>query len=125
MAPSYTTLRRKTVVDYNREKVGKIVNMVFLPCGEVAFIVSCLNPETVGIPKGLGSKWDLLLPITDIERITENEIILSVRKETLEKTLNDHLIDQETANKYLSSLKEKHLAEKRAIVRAYDGFHMR
>ncbi|NHJ47217.1 MAG: hypothetical protein FK733_05460 [Asgard group archaeon] len=122
---TYTTLRRKTVVDYNREKVGRIVNLVFLPCGEVAFIVSCLNPETVGIPKGLGSQWDLLLPITDIEKITEKEIILSVRKQDLEKTLNEHLIDQEKANTYLNSLKEKQVAEKRAIVRAYGGFQMK
>jgi sporulation protein YlmC with PRC-barrel domain len=122
---SYTTLRRKVVVDYYREKIGKIVNMVFLPCGEAAFIVSSMNPESVGIPKGLGSKWDLLLPIHDIEKVTDKEIILNVGKNYLEKTLNEHIIDQDAAKKYLNSIKEKNVAQKRAIVRAYDGFHMK
>ncbi|NHJ41121.1 MAG: hypothetical protein FK731_13905, partial [Asgard group archaeon] len=47
-ASTYTSLRRKTVVDLDKKLVGKIINMVFLPCGEAAFIVSCLEPDTVG-----------------------------------------------------------------------------
>jgi sporulation protein YlmC with PRC-barrel domain len=124
-AHTYKSLRRKTVIDFERQEIGRIFNMIFLPCGEAAFIVSCLNPESVGIPKGLGSKWDLLLPITDIETITDTSIILNVRKDVLEKTLNEHLIDQVKAREYLDSLKEKNTAEKRALVRAYDGFHIK
>jgi uncharacterized protein YrrD len=122
---TYKSLRRKIVVDFNQQIIGKIVNMVFLPCGEVAFIITCLNPDTKGIPKGLGSKWDLLLPASHIDSVTESHIILSVSAETLEKTLNEHILDHEAAEKYLNSLKDKNVAEKRALVRAYDGFHMR
>ena len=123
--PTYTSLRRKVVVDLDKKLIGKIINMVFLPCGEAAFIVSCLKPETVGIPKGLGSKWDLLVPVNDIESVTDNHIILNVRVDALEKTLNHHILNREAANKYLNSLKEKNVVEKRALVRAYDGFHMK
>ncbi|NHJ85016.1 MAG: hypothetical protein FK734_06110 [Asgard group archaeon] len=122
---TYTDLRRKTIVDMDGKLIGKIVNLIVLPCGQVSFVVSCLNPGTPGIPKGLGSKWDLLLPIVDIETISEKNIKLNVRIDTLEKTLNHHLLDRKAADEYLNSLKEKDLAAKRALVRAYDGFHMK
>jgi len=117
---TYNGLRRKQVFDYNNQQIGKICNMVFLPCGEAAFILSC--PKQTDItPKGFGTKWDLLLPAKDIESVDLKIVKISVRAETLEKTMNDHLLDKKAADDYLNSLTRKNIAEKRALTRAVPG----
>ncbi len=117
---TYKALKRKQVMDYNNHPLGKISNMIFLPCGEAAFILSC-NKETDMTPKGFGAKWDLLIPATDIESVDLKTVRISVKAESLEKTLNDHLLDKKAADDYLNSLKDKNIAAKRALTRAVPG----
>lgn len=118
-APSLSNLKRKMVVDNDNTSIGRISNLVFLPCGEVAFIVACTNDSiNLGL-KGITSQWDLLLPLTSIEKVTDEEIVLSTHGENLEKTLNGHIIDNETAKEYLDSLKEKNEVREKVILQSY------
>lgn len=121
---TYNALRRKQVFDYNNHPIGKICNMVFLPCGEAAFVLSCPK-ETKMTPKGFGKKWDLLLPAVNIESVDLKTVRISVKAQSLEKTLNDHLLDKKAADQYLNSLTKKDVAEQRALLRAVPGFFMK
>ncbi|MBK5112362.1 MAG: hypothetical protein KGD59_10455 [Candidatus Heimdallarchaeota archaeon] len=111
-------------MDYHNHPLGKICNMVFLPCGEAAFILSC-HKETKMTPKGFGSKWDLLLPATDIESVDLKTVRISVKAQSLEKTLNDHLLDKTAADDYLNSLTRKKEAEQRSLLRSVSGYFMK
>jgi sporulation protein YlmC with PRC-barrel domain len=121
---TYNALKRKQVIDYNMHPIGKICNMVFLPCGEAAFILSCPR-QTDMTPKGFGTKWDLLLPAVDIESINIKTVKISVKAESLEKTIGEHLLDKKAADTYLNSLTKKNIAEQRALLRAVPGFFMK
>ena len=98
--------------------------MVFLPCGEAAFILSCPK-RTDMTPKGFGTKWDLLLPAVDIESINIKTVKISVKAESLEKTIGEHLLDKKAADTYLNSLTKKNIAEQRALLRAVPGYFMK
>ncbi len=112
----YNNLKRKEIHDYYNNSIGKICNLIFLPCGEAAFLLKCSLPKE-SIPRGITSEWDLLLPSANIESISHQKIKLSVNVEMLEKTLNHHLLDGEAARAYLNSLEEKNTAEMRAMMR--------
>ncbi|HUT82032.1 MAG TPA: PRC-barrel domain-containing protein [Candidatus Bathyarchaeia archaeon] len=114
---TYNSLRRRTVNDYNGHKIGKVCNLIFLPCGEASFVVSCAKSNDRLLPKGLGKKWDLLVPAKMIESITPKEITISVQGSTLEKALNHHLLDPEAANAYLNSIQKRNTVEMRALIR--------
>lgn len=121
---TYNALRRKQVYDIHNHPIGKICNMIFLPCGEAAFILSCPK-ETEMTPKGLGKKWDLLLPAADIESVDLKTVRISVHAKQLEKTLDEHLLDKKAADDYLNSLTKKNVAEQRALLRAVPGFFVK
>lgn len=120
-ALTYNNLRRKKVIDANGNKIGKIVNMVFLPCGEASFILGGPMLEELAEAMGLRTNWDLLLPVKYIEAITEETIKITAKQDTLEATLNNHLLDDKAAKEYLDSIKLKGGAELRAITRVSVG----
>ncbi|NHJ26320.1 MAG: PRC-barrel domain containing protein [Candidatus Lokiarchaeota archaeon] len=120
----YSNLKRKGITDIYDRKIGKICNMVFLPCGEASFIVNCPKGKNF-VPKGITSKWDLLLPSNEIESISNEKIKLNINAETLEKTLNNHILDADAARNYLNSLEQKNTAELRAFIRTYPGYYLK
>ena len=120
----YSNLKRKGIIDYYNRRIGKICNMVFLPCGEASFIVHCNKGKNFA-PKGITSKWDLLLPSNVIELIDLENIKINVNAEGLENTLNDHLLDADAARSYLNSLEHKNSAELRAFIRNYPGYYLK
>ncbi|MFW9922402.1 MAG: PRC-barrel domain-containing protein [Candidatus Thorarchaeota archaeon] len=120
---TYSSLKRKIIHDNDDTKIGKICNMVFLPCGEVAFILSCSHAKHL-VPNGTLDKWDLLLPANEIHSINPEYIRLNFRAETLEKTLNEHIIQNEDVKKYLNSLEDKNTAKVKVISRVNLGQYM-
>lgn len=120
----YSSMKRKVIIDYHEKNIGKICNLIFLPCGEAAFLLNCSLPKEY-IPKGITSEWDLLLPSGEINTISHNQIRINVKAENLEKTLNHHLLDAEAARTYLNSLKEKKTAEMRAMLRVNPSIFIR
>ncbi|MBN1329584.1 MAG: PRC-barrel domain-containing protein [Candidatus Heimdallarchaeota archaeon] len=114
---TYNTLRRRAVLDYNGHPIGKVCNLIFLPCGEAAFVVSCAKNNNKMIPQGLGKDWDLLVPTNIIESISSNEITIAVKGSSLEKTLKQHLLDPEAATAYLNSIQKRNTVEMKAFIR--------
>ena len=115
----YSQMKRMKFLDYSNKSIGKICNMVFLPCGEPTFIVNC--NQTNIIPQGVTSHWDLLVPHTNIAEMTSKYMKLNVNAEQLSMALNDHILNPEEARAYLNSLQKKNTAEMRAFIRSNTG----
>ena len=116
-------MKRLSIIDYSNKPIGKVCNMVFLPCGEPTFVVNA--NKTAIVPKGITSHWDLLVPHTHVEEINPKYMKLNVNAEQLSVALNDHVLDAKAANEYLNSLKKKNTAEMRAIARTNMGNYYR
>ncbi len=122
-AKMYSQMKRMNIVDYSNKPIGKICNMVFLPCGEPTFIVNA-NKTNI-IPKGVTSHWDLLIPHTHVEEMSSKYMKLNVNAEQLSLALNDKVLDADAARDYLNSLKKKNTAEMRAVARTNIGNYYR
>jgi sporulation protein YlmC with PRC-barrel domain len=122
-AKMYSQMKRMDILDYSNKSIGKICNMVFLPCGEPIFIVNANKTEIV--PKGITSHWDLLVPHTHVDEMSTKHMKLNVNVKQLSVSLNDHILDAKAANDYLNSLKKKNTAEMRAVARSNMGNYYR
>lgn len=103
----YSNLKRKTILDSQNRRVGKIVNLVFVPCGEPAFIVGGTWFEEVGEKTGFKENTDLLLPIEYIEAVDEDGIKLNIPIEKLKLAFDDKPLDADAQRHYLNSIKNK------------------
>lgn len=114
-ALTYTLLKRKRVIDSKGKSLGKIVNMVLLPCAEIAFIIGGTRLEEIAESIGFKENWDLLLPVKYIKSVDVETITLNVSQDKLEATLDNRLLEDDKAKEYLDSLKTKGSAEMRAL----------
>ncbi|MHA1126140.1 MAG: PRC-barrel domain-containing protein [Candidatus Heimdallarchaeota archaeon] len=122
-AMMYSQMKRMKIVDYSNKSIGKICNMLFLPCGEPTFVVNANKTDI--IPKGITSHWDLLVPHTNISEMSASYLKLNVNAEQLSMALNDHVLDADAAREYLNSLRKKNTAEMRAVARTNTGNYYR
>ncbi|MBD3189427.1 MAG: hypothetical protein GF308_02230 [Candidatus Heimdallarchaeota archaeon] len=114
-AITYNLLRRKKVIDSKGKTIGKIVNLVILPCAEIAFIIGGPRLEEIAESIGFKENWDLLLPIKYIKSVDDETITINVSQDKLKVTLDNRLIEDEKVKDYLDSLQTKGSAEMRAL----------
>ena len=122
----YSALKRKTVVGRDGMKVGRIVEQIFFPDGKVAFIIGGSFLEELSEKLGFSKDWDLLLPTKYIKSIEDDIIHISLNKDELHFTLNNEILDEEEALKYLNKIQAAHDAEiKRLSYTALSHLEMR
>ncbi len=88
----YSVLKRKIIKTEDEQKIGKIVNILFLPNNLWGFIIGGSRMEELLESIGLLRDYDFFLPPQHIRKVTENEIQIDVKKENLERTLNEKLL---------------------------------
>ncbi len=122
----YSSLKRKTVVGRDGLKIGRIVEQIFFPDGKVAFIIGGSFLEELSEKLGFSKDWDLLLPTKYIKSIEEDVINISLNKDELHSTLNNEILDESEALKYLNKIQAAHEAEiKRLSYTALSHLEMR
>jgi len=114
-ANSYTELKRKRVVDSAGNKFAKIVNLILLPNGEVAFVLGGTLFEEFSEKMKLKENVDLLLPIEYIETISERKIHLTIPLAELHLTLDNKPMDLEVQRLYLNSLRSPKQAKMKLL----------
>ncbi|NHJ84814.1 MAG: PRC-barrel domain containing protein [Asgard group archaeon] len=102
----YTQLENMEVVDRLNRKLGRIKNLLFLPCNATFFIVGGSKIEEIAESLGLvNNKLDLLVPKDEISIVLKETIKLNVDEEGLHKILNENQLDPETTEDYLNQVK--------------------
>ncbi|MEA2070932.1 MAG: PRC-barrel domain-containing protein [Asgard group archaeon] len=102
---SLTNLKRKKIVDSKGNTIGKIVNMVFIPSGDFAFIIGGNWLEEFLESIKFKTNVDLLLPVKYIESFDNDRIKLNITSDKLRLTLDNKPLEKEAQDKYLDSLK--------------------
>jgi len=114
---TYNGLKRMKILDKNNQKFGKIINLVFLPCGDPAFIIGGSRMEEFAESLKFDENIDLLLPIEYIEKIDQNGIKMKTRASELQLTKDNKPMDEDTQRTYLNSLKRKGEAKTQLLMR--------
>lgn len=114
---TYNELKRMKIFDKNDQKFGKLINLVFLPCGEPAFIIGGTRMEEFAESFKFEDNIDLLLPIEYIDYIDHKGIKMKVRISELQLTKDNKPMDKETQRVYLNSLKRKGDAKTQLLLR--------
>jgi len=114
---TYSSLKRKKIYDSKDRKFGKIVNMVFLPCGEASFIIGGTWFEELSETLKFKENIDLLLPVDLIHSIDEKSIRLNIPYEDLHISIDNKPMDDVTQRAYLNSLKVKGSVKMRLLER--------
>lgn len=114
---TYLGLKRTKIYDKNDQKFGKVVNLVFLPCGEPAFIVGGSGMEELNESIKFEENIDLLLPIEYIDYIDHKGIKMKARLSELQLTKDNKPMDKDTQRIYLNSLKRKGEAKTQLLMR--------
>lgn len=104
---SYSSLKREKIFDSEKNSFGRIVNLVFVPCGEPAFIIGGNWFEEAGEKLSFKENTDLLLPTSYIDSIDPVGIKLNVPLEKLRVALDDKPLDPDEQRKYLDSIHNK------------------
>ena len=104
---SYSNLKKMKILDSNEKAFGRIVNLVFVPCGEPAFIIGGSRLEEAGEKLGFKENTDLLLPLEYISSIDPVGIKLNLPIEELKVTLDDKPLDPDAQRLYLNSIQTK------------------
>ncbi len=121
---TYNELKRMKIFDKNDQKFGKLINLVFLPCGEPAFIIGGTRMEEFAESLKFEENIDLLLPIEYIDRIDSNGIKMKTRVSELNLTKDNKPMDKDTQRVYLNSLKQKGDAKIQLLMRpTSEEFH--
>lgn len=116
----FENLKEKIIIDRENKEVGKIINVVFLPCREISFIVRGSPLNAIGKALGISPhEWDLLLPSTYITNIIEDKIKIDVVKKDLEEIVNQQRLSTKESVEYLDSLKKKRVVSLKAISARY------
>ena len=106
-AHTYNELKRLKIIDSLGKVFGKIVNMVYVPCGDLAFLVGGNLFEEVSEKLGFKENVDLLLPFEYIESVTKEGIRLNLKMDDLKLSINDKPLDPDEQRVYLNSLHRK------------------
>ncbi len=104
---TYSTMKRKNIFDGREQRFGKIINLVFAPTGEAAFIIGGSLFEEVMESLGIKENIDLFLPITNVHEVIDKRIKLNKPIDELKLSANDKLMDEEAHRKYLNTLKSE------------------
>lgn len=121
---TYLGLKRTKIFDKNNQNFGKVTNLVFLPCGEPAFIIGGAGLEEFAESLKFKENIDLLLPIEYIDYIDHNGIKLKTRISELQLTKENKPMDKDTQRVYLNSLKQKGEAKTKLLLRPkIEEFH--
>lgn len=121
---TYNELKRMKIFDKNDQKFGKLINLVFLPCGEPAFIIGGTGMEEFAESLKFEENIDLLLPIEYIDRIDSNGIKMKTHVRELNLTKDNKPMDKDTQRVYLNSLKRKGEAKTQLLMRPkLEEFH--
>ncbi|HUU77869.1 MAG TPA: hypothetical protein VMX55_05950 [candidate division Zixibacteria bacterium] len=114
---SYSSLKRKKIFDEQKRRIGKIANLLFVPCGEPAFIIGGNWFEEAGEKIGFKENTDLLLPMAYIKKIDDEGIKLNIQLENLKVTLDNKPLDSESQRHYLNSIHNKKDMQMRILER--------
>ncbi|MHA1737401.1 MAG: PRC-barrel domain-containing protein [Candidatus Heimdallarchaeota archaeon] len=104
---TYNTMKRKNIFDGREQRFGKIINLIFAPTGEAAFIIGGSIFEEVIESLGIKENIDLFLPITNVHEVIDKRIKLNKPIDELRLSANDKLMDEEAHRKYMNTLKSK------------------
>ncbi|MHA1440556.1 MAG: PRC-barrel domain-containing protein [Candidatus Heimdallarchaeota archaeon] len=104
---TYSTMKRKNIFDGREQRFGKIVNLVFAPTGEAAFIIGGSIFEEVMESLGIKENVDLFLPITNVHEVIDKRIKLNKPIDELKLSANDKLMDEGAHRKFLNTLKSE------------------
>jgi hypothetical protein len=105
------------IFDKNKQKFGKVVNLVFLPCGEPALIVGGTGMEEFAENVKFEENIDLLLPMDYIETVDHQGIKMKAQVSELSLTKDNKPMDKETQRAYLNSLIRKGEAKTQLLMR--------
>jgi sporulation protein YlmC with PRC-barrel domain len=114
---TYNELKRMKIFDKNSQKFGKVINLVFLPCGEPVFIVGGSRMEEFAESLKFEENIDLLLPLENIESIDHKGINMNVLVNDLPLSKDNKPMDKETQRAYLNSLIRKGEAKTKLLTR--------
>jgi hypothetical protein len=103
----YSRLKGMKVLDSDNKSMGKINGLIFLPCLQVAFLVSGAGLNKLSKALAISQEWDLLLPTEDIVNILKDKIATQVSQTDLRAVLNKEIMDMNKAKEYLDSIKER------------------
>jgi hypothetical protein len=115
----YSTLKRRRVFDKNDKKFGRIVNLLFAPCGEPAFIIGGTAFEEITENLGFKEDIDLLLPINTITKIDTEKIQININKEKLKLAIDEKPLDYADQKRYFDSLKAKGEMKRKFLIRPH------
>jgi hypothetical protein len=104
-AYTYSTMKRKNIFDGREQRFGRIVNLVFAPTGEAAFIIGGSIFEEVMESMGIKENVDLFLPITNVQEVVDKRIKLNKPIDELRLSADNKLMDEDAHRKYLNTLK--------------------
>jgi len=104
---TYSDLKRKKIFDKREHKFGKIINLIFAPTGEPAFIIGGTVFEELTESLGIKDNIDLFLPLTNIHEVINKRIRLNKPIDELKLSADNKPMDEEAHRKYLNSLKAK------------------
>ncbi|MHA1126142.1 MAG: PRC-barrel domain-containing protein [Candidatus Heimdallarchaeota archaeon] len=106
-AVTYRTMKRNNIFDGREQRFGKIVNLVFAPTGEAAFIVGGSVFEEVIESLGIKENIDLFLPIVNVQEVIDKRIKLNKPIDELHLAADNKYMDEEAHRKYLNTLKSE------------------
>ena len=106
-AHTYSTLKRMKIIDSVGKVFGKIVNLVYVPCGDIAFIIGGNWFEEAGEKLGLKENVDLLLPFEYVDKISEEGIRLNLKMDDLKIAIDDKPLNPDEQRAYLNSIHRK------------------
>ena len=104
---TYSSMKRKNIFDGREQRFGKIINLVFAPTGEAAFIIGGSVFEEVMESLGFKENVDLFLPITNVHEVIDKRIKLNKPIDELKLSADNKLMDEEAHRKYLNTLKSE------------------
>jgi sporulation protein YlmC with PRC-barrel domain len=122
-AITYSYLKRKDIIDQKGKIIGRIVNLIFVPCGEAIFVLGGSMFKEFVEKLGLKQNIDLLLPLDLIKDISDKGITLTKNREQLEATIDNKPLDNEAQRDYLNSLKKKGEAQMRVMRHPEDALY--
>ncbi|MCF2143008.1 MAG: PRC-barrel domain-containing protein [Candidatus Heimdallarchaeota archaeon] len=112
---SYNELKRKRVVDSAGNKFARIVNLIILPCNEIAFVLGGTALEELSEKLAIKEDIDLLLPLEYINTINKREIQLSIPLAELHLTVDNKPMGLEEQRQYLNSLQSPRQAKMKLL----------
>lgn len=118
-AVTYSTMKRKNIFDAREQRFGRIINLVFAPTGEAAFIIGGSIFEEVIESLGIKENVDLFLPIVNVQEVVDKRIKLNKPIDELPLSADNKPMDDVSYRKYMNSLKSEASLETHVRQRKY------